>query len=330
MRPGVKESARRRRARSKPAKRRPGVNERWLVAAWPGAGDVATTAAVYLLSRLRMHQIAEFSGRNLFEPEAVEVQGGVVQAPRLPRSRLFLWRRPRAVGPDLLVFLGDAQPAVGKTALCDRLLEMSRKLRVRRVFSIAASVSAMDPRSPSRTFGIAADPASLDELRRNGVPIHSDGQIGGLNGLLLAAAGEAGLPAVGLLGETPSLAVHLPYASAAASVLRIFTRLAHVDLDLRDLEDYGRSLQEQFSKLYAQLQQTVAAGGEAGSPPETGPSEAAAPPARDEDSRRIERLFASAKNNREKAFELKKELDLLGRFREYEDRFLDLFEHQEP
>lgn len=307
---------------SKRAKRRPSVNERWLVAAWPGAGDVAATAAIYLLSRLRMHQIAEFSGRNLFEPEVVEVRGGVVQPPRLPRSRLFLWRRPRRGGPDILVFLGDAQPAMGKTALCDRLLWMARKLRVRRVFSFAATVSDMDPQAPSRTFGIATDPATRDELRLQGVPINSDGQIGGLNGLLLAAAAEVGLPGVGLLGETPGLAVHLPYASAAASVLRVFMRLARLELDLGDLEDYGRSLQEQFAKIYAQAGQTEASGGHAVAPP-------AAPPV-DEDARRIEQLFAHAKSNRAQAFELKKELDRLGRFREYEDRFLDLFEHQEP
>ena len=40
--------------------------ERWLVAAWPGLGQVATTAAVYLLSKLRMHQVAEFTA---LEPE---------------------------------------------------------------------------------------------------------------------------------------------------------------------------------------------------------------------------------------------------------------------
>jgi len=40
---------------------------------------------------------------------------------------------------------------------------------------------------------------------------------------------------------------------------------------------------------------------------------------------RIEKLFDQAAKDRSKAFELKQELDRLGVFKEYEDRFLDLF-----
>lgn len=44
-----------------------------------------------------------------------------------------------------------------------------------------------------------------------------------------------------------------------------------------------------------------------------------------EDERRIEQLFKQARLDRSKAYELKRELDRIGVFREYEDRFLDLF-----
>ena len=43
------------------------------------------------------------------------------------------------------------------------------------------------------------------------------------------------------------------------------------------------------------------------------------------DRQRIEGLFEQAAKDRSKAFELKQELDRLGVFKEYEDRFLDLF-----
>jgi hypothetical protein len=46
----------------------------------------------------------------------------------------------------------------------------------------------------------------------------------------------------------------------------------------------------------------------------------------DEDSERVERLFREARGDRAKAFELKRELDRLGVFARYEDRFLNLFE----
>jgi hypothetical protein len=44
-----------------------------------------------------------------------------------------------------------------------------------------------------------------------------------------------------------------------------------------------------------------------------------------EDERRIEQLFRQAQKDRAKAYELKHELDRLGVYRDYEDRFLDLF-----
>ncbi len=44
---------------------------------------------------------------------------------------------------------------------------------------------------------------------------------------------------------------------------------------------------------------------------------------------RIEELFGRAASDRTKAFELKRELDRLGLFKRYEDRFLDLFKQPE-
>ena len=41
---------------------------------------------------------------------------------------------------------------------------------------------------------------------------------------------------------------------------------------------------------------------------------------------RIEKLFRQASKDRSKAYELKRELDRLELYKEYEDRFLDLFQ----
>jgi hypothetical protein len=58
---------------------------------------------------------------------------------------------------------------------------------------------------------------------------------------------------------------------------------------------------------------------------ETEPEEEAPPVNRG----RVEELFDQAAKDRSKAFELKRELDRLGLFKEYEDRFLDLFKKAE-
>lgn len=47
------------------------------------------------------------------------------------------------------------------------------------------------------------------------------------------------------------------------------------------------------------------------------------------DESHIERLFEEATQDRSKAYELKRELDRLEVFADYEDRFLDLFKKPE-
>ncbi len=66
------------------------LNHPWLVAVWPGMGHVALNAGYYLLAKLQMHLIAEFTPLELFEVEHVEVKGGKITMGSLPRSRFFL------------------------------------------------------------------------------------------------------------------------------------------------------------------------------------------------------------------------------------------------
>lgn len=311
--------------------------ERWLVAAWPGMGAVAVTAGVYLLAKLKMRQIDEFDARDLFELEEAEVEAGLIRAAPLPRSRLFL-AEDAAPGRDILVFLGEAQPPAGKFALSRRLLAAARGIGVTRVFCFAAWVSGIAPPLRSRVYAVATDAAGLRDLREHGLSVVSSGRISGLNGVLLAAAAEQGLPGVGLLGEMPGLAHQLPYPAASAAVLRTFAAMAGLPLDLDELERYGRQMREQLSAAYEQALKALGAAetaeeeeaGEAGEAAE----EAEEPPARAEeaagglspqDEKRLEELFGQAATDRSRAFELKTELDRLGVFRRFEDRFLSLF-----
>src|SRR5512135_830855 len=108
-----------------------------LVAAWPGMGHVAVSAGYYLMAKLGMHLLAEIPAEGLFDVEHVEVKGGIIRAGRLPRSRFFAWRDPGG-RHDLVVFIGEAQPPLGKYAFCHRLIKYVRGLGVERVFTFAA------------------------------------------------------------------------------------------------------------------------------------------------------------------------------------------------
>ena len=97
-------------------------NSPWLVAVWPGMGQVAISAGYYLMAKLGMHLLAEFSAWELFDVEHVEVKDGLIRTGRLPQSRLFVWTDPQQKR-DIIVFIGEAQPPSGKYPFCQRLIE---------------------------------------------------------------------------------------------------------------------------------------------------------------------------------------------------------------
>ncbi len=297
----------------------------WLIAVWPGMGGVALNAGVYLLARLGMTVIAEFEANDLFDVDHVEVKDGLIQAGRRPRNRLFLWQDPNKKH-DLVVFLGEAQPPIGKYPFCRQLIGYAKEYGIERVVTFAAMATQMHPKDRSRVFAAATDAETLEELKRLELDVLGEGQIGGLNGVLLGAAAEAGLRGACLLGEMPHVFTQFPFPKASQAILEVFSTMTGVELDLTELAEQARTMEDQLGELLSRVeqqygQQQEEAGEEEEFKPESpepeGPSAA--------DRERIERLFEQAAKDRSKSFELKQLLDRLGVFKDYEDRFLDLF-----
>lgn len=299
------------------------LNHPWMVAVWPGMGHVAITGGYYLMAKLGMHLLAEFAPDDLFDLEHVEVSEGLIRMGRLPRSRFFVWIDPKEQR-DIVVFLGEAQPPSGKYHFCQQLIEYARKLGVERVFTFAAMATDMHPGHESRVFGAATDLESLAELKRLEMELLKDGHIGGLNGVLLGVAAERGMRGTCLLGEMPHILAQLPFPKASLAVLKLFTMIAELDLDLTELRQQTHAVDEELGKLLAQVEtdkdEALPADDEeavAETAEEAGPANG--------DKRHIDELFSQAQADRTKAFELKQELDRLNLFKEYENRFLDLF-----
>src|SRR5437762_11850700 len=228
----------------------------WLVAVWPGMGHVAISAGYYLIAKLDMDAVAEFSPRELFDVEHVEVKKGLIKSGRLPRSRFFSWRDPQGER-DLVVFIGEAQPPIGRYVFCQRLIEFAQKLGVERVFTFAAMATQMRPEDDSRVFAAATDDETLGQLRELGLEVLEDGQIGGLNGVLLGAAAEAGVHGGCLLGEMPHVFVQFPFPQASLSVLSAFRKLAHIEIDLSELAQQAEATGHKLQEILTQVEHTI-------------------------------------------------------------------------
>ena len=300
------------------------LNKPLLVAVWPGMGQVAISAGYYLMAKLDMHLLAEFLPRGLFEFEHVEIKHGLIRMGRLPRSRFFVWRNPGGEH-DIVVFIGEAQPPAGKYAFCHRLIEFVKQLGVERVFTFGAMGTQMHPADESRVFAAATDSASLEDLKQLDLNIIEEGNIGGLNGVLLGVAAEDGLHGCSMLGEMPHLFAQLPFPKASLAVLKAFVKYARIDLDFTELAEQSQAMEHQLEEILSKLQQAMGEQEPADEEEESYPIPEPENQLNPEEEARIETLFEQARERRSKAYELKGVLDRLGAFKDYEDRFLDLF-----
>ena len=306
------------------------LHDPWLTAVWPGMGAVAISAGYYLMAKLGMHLLAEFPAGDYFDAERIEVKHGLIRAGRLPRSRLFLWHDPHR-RHDLIVFIGEAQPPAKGRAFCGQVIGHAADLGVERVYTFAAMATQMRPEHPSRVFGAAIDFDTLAEFKRLNVQPLEEGHISGLNGVLLGVAAENGMRGGCLLGEMPQVFSQFPFPKAALSVLKIFSSMADIQLDTQELQTHSRQVDKGLTDFLHRLENSVSGAMESASPfghteqehePTPNKHEAHLKPA---DVEKIEAMFAAARKDRTRAYELKQELDRLKVFDEYEDQFLDLF-----
>lgn len=322
----------------------PSADTHWMVAAWPGMGNVSMLAAGYLVQKLGMKLVGEFApaaNSTMFGIGAVEVHEGIVGKPRLPHSRLYQIDGAAGIG-KLTVFIGEAQPNTGAYMFANELMSKATQLGVQRVVTFASMASAIHPLEQPRVFGAGTTGDIVEGLRKMDVDPLPQGRIGGMNGILLGAAAERGVPDVCLMGEIPGFAPGVPNPRATTALLDAFGQMTGRPLDLDDLGPHIGAIDEVLMKMLEQIQKQQrnvesfdepndSDGDEGderkgGTPMLPASSSSTAKPELDPPSReKIEQMFEDAGGNRDKAAALKKELDGLGVFEQYEDRFLDLF-----
>lgn len=299
-----------------------------LIAGWPGMGHVAITACYYLIAKLKMEFRAEYASSELFEADHVSIESGLVQPFRYPRNQVFAWRNPDGER-DLLLFLGEAQPPHGRYNFCRKLVDFAIREGVDQIYTFAAMATDSQLFDESRVFGAATDKETRHEFLDNDVLLLKSGIISGMNGILLGVAAERKIGGGCLLGELPAMFANIPYPKAALAVLEAVQRIFKIEFALTEMTLESERMEAHLSTALQQLKRL-----EQGQTQQeaTNEEETTFTPDPVDDGRLseeekalLEELFEKAEQDRSEAFELKRELDRLGVFREYEDRFLDLF-----
>jgi len=305
--------------------KKPKLKDPCFVASWPGMGNVAMLAVDYLKNQLGAKPLGKVEPSDFFAPTGAVVQKQMIKPPEPPANQFFYHRFSHS-DHDILFFLGSAQPIPHKEyAFATDILKVAKMFGVKTVYTAAAAPSDMHFKDTPRVFAVPNHPDLLKKMMEYKVHFMGEGSIAGLNGLLLSVAVEMGMKGICLLGEIPFFTAQIEFPRASLVVLDVLTRLLGVEIDMMDLELYANQKEKEIEPLPDLLTKDKLE-------PEAHRIGDAVVPERDEKVPRsvrlkIEKLFRQAEFDRayKSKMKLKEDMDKLGLFDEYLDRFLDLF-----
>ena len=229
---------------------RPRLRAPNLLAAWPGIGNVAMIIANYLKAKLPFKELGYLEASYFFDPIGVTVKDNVVDEPNFPQSQFYYWKNDD--GNDLILFIGDDQPASKGYELANCVLDAGSRFGVERVYTCAAAITRIHHTEPPKVWGVATNHLVNADLKNFDLEYSSNLQIAGLNGLLLGVAKEREIDGVCLLGEVPVYASRVPNPMAGLAVLKVLAIMLEVKIDFTELGKMAVEAGERIKQVAAQ------------------------------------------------------------------------------
>lgn len=220
----------------------------YMLASWPGIGNVSLIVIRYLAEKLEAEEIGEIEPIKFFEPMGVVVKDNIVEAPRFPKNKFYYWQDDKAK-KGLVLFIGEEQPSFGGYDLVNCVLDVAQLLKVKRVYSCAAAVTRIHHSEETKVWGVATTANLINELEGYDIVLKGALRIAGLNGLILGRAKERGIEGICLLGEVPAYATQIANPKASLAVLKVLNKVLGIEIDLFELESLSRQADEEMEKI---------------------------------------------------------------------------------
>ncbi|UCC90248.1 MAG: PAC2 family protein [Dehalococcoidia bacterium] len=229
----------------------PKLNSPVMLAAWPGIGNVATIVATYLERKLAFKKLGEVEASHFFDPIGVIVRDNVVEAPNFPQSKFYYWKN-KEDGSDIILFIGEDQPASKGYELANCVLDVGLSFGVKRVYTCAAALSRIHHTEQPEVWGVATSRQVAEDFKRYDLVRKGNLQIAGLNGLLLGVAKERGINGVCLLGEVPMYATKIQNPMAALAIIQVLTTMLGIEVDTTELAELAGEMKERMKQAAAE------------------------------------------------------------------------------
>ncbi|MBU4346779.1 MAG: PAC2 family protein [Candidatus Omnitrophica bacterium] len=311
--------------------KKPRLKNPYLICVWPGMGEVAFKAATYLVDKLKAEEFAQIPPADFFYSTGSVIQEGILNVPNPPFSKFYYWKNPSGKN-DLIIFISQAQPDLSKAEdYCSRIIHMAKIFKVKMIINFAAMPQPIDHTQIPNVWFTSTSEKINNLLKKYNFSLLSQGQISGMNGLFLGIAKRQGFEGFCLLGEIPFYTVQIANPKASYIVLDALSRILNIQIDFSSLMEQAHVMENEINKLLDYLkidsQPSAPISDEEIEKIKKSLSQLTKLPVSVKE--KIEELFRHVNGDTSKANELKNELDKWNVYKEYEDRFLDLFKKKE-
>lgn len=237
-----------------------------MVASWPGIGNIGIIAVDTLRNMLGAEELGEIEPWDFFYPKRVLIRNGELKELEFPTSKFYF---KRTGDTDLLFFVGEEQPsdggrayAEGKKAyqMANFVLDVAQKFGCKRVYTSGAAVAPIHHTTRPKVWAVPNTKSLISEVRtyENTILMSEiegrggQGNITGLNGLLLGVARKRGIEAVCVMGEIPVYlqGFPLPYPKASKAVLEVLTAALGIEIDMDRIAGFIEQSDSQIEQLY--------------------------------------------------------------------------------
>ncbi len=230
---------------------RPKLSSPSMVAAWPGIGNVSMLVTTYLERKLDFKKLGEVEASHFFDPIGVVVSNNVVEAPQFPQSK-FYYRKSKGRGSDIILFIGEDQPATKGYELANCVLDVGLRFQAKRIYTCAAAITRIHHSEQPKVWGVASNQQLTDTLKEYDLVQRGNLQIAGLNGLLLGVAKERDIDGICLLGEVPTYATRIQNPMAALAILEVLTKMLGIEIDTLELAQLASETKEKMKQIAAE------------------------------------------------------------------------------
>ena len=307
--------------------RKPRLRNPFFIAAWPGMGSVALKAVTFLRDKLNAEEFALFESEDFFKPQGVDVCDQIVTTTKLPQGKFYFYKN-KILKNDLIIFISESQPILDKSyEYAKQIISFVKEFKTKLVFTFAALPSPVEHAKKPGVWAVSTHKELLEKLKKMPLQFMPTGQISGLNGLILGVAKEGGIPGICLLGEIPFYTIQIENPLSSLAVLDILSKIINVKIELDELKEHANLINQEIENFVDYLKDPDSRHKPIGMEEIDKIRESLSAYTKIPESVRkdIEKLFEEVRRDISQAGELKKVLDYWSIYKEYEDRFLDLF-----